>query len=190
MRALPTLAGALVPFVACCWCAKPIFADGGTLRASQQRGPYQIAVFTDPTSLRVGAVDVSVWVQDSELGQLQEDCEIVVDATHSANHRTITAVATQELATNKLMRAAQLEIPSPGTWRFDVKVRRKDSKATLPPVTVSFDTYVSERLPRWRELAGWIFWPVVPIGLFGMHLALSMRSNRTGRRPDLEDKDV
>ncbi len=43
-------------------------ADGGAVRLRQRSGGYQIAVFTEPTPLRAGPVDVSVLVQDAETG--------------------------------------------------------------------------------------------------------------------------
>jgi len=42
-----------------------IRADGGTLRLWERAGNYKVAVFTDPTPLRAGPVDVSVFVQDA-----------------------------------------------------------------------------------------------------------------------------
>ena len=40
-------------------------ADGGVVRLRQRAGGYQIAVFTSPTPIRAGPVDVSVLVQDA-----------------------------------------------------------------------------------------------------------------------------
>ncbi|HEV3259998.1 MAG TPA: hypothetical protein VG013_24230, partial [Gemmataceae bacterium] len=40
-------------------------ADGGAIRLSEQKGDYQITVFTAPTPLRAGPVDVSVLIQNA-----------------------------------------------------------------------------------------------------------------------------
>ncbi len=42
-----------------------VFGDGGAVRFSGQQGDWRITVFTSPTPLRAGPVDVSVLVQDA-----------------------------------------------------------------------------------------------------------------------------
>jgi hypothetical protein len=44
-------------------------ADGGAMRLSERAGGYRVTVFTDPTPLRAGPVDVSVFVQDADTGE-------------------------------------------------------------------------------------------------------------------------
>jgi hypothetical protein len=53
-------------------------ADGGALRASRQCGDYRVSVFTSPTPLRAGPVDVSVLVQDAATGEVQHDLPVAV----------------------------------------------------------------------------------------------------------------
>src|SRR5258708_34204239 len=55
-------------------------ADGGALRLSERAGGYRITVFTDPTPLRAGPVDVSVFVQDADTGEPAGGVRVTVQA--------------------------------------------------------------------------------------------------------------
>lgn len=154
------------------------YADGGTLQASQRLSEYHIAVFTDPAPLRAGSVDVSVWAQHAESGQLA-DVEIYVKALNQVTRQRLKVRATREAATNKLLQAAKFELPSGGDWQFDIEVRPRQSTLLTEPGQVSFNAQVGPRLPRWRELAGWILWPIAPVVLFGIHLWLAGKTKRT-----------
>ena len=46
-----------------------LWADGGTVRLSEEQGRYRITVFTAPAPLRAGPVDVSVLVQEAATGE-------------------------------------------------------------------------------------------------------------------------
>ncbi len=48
--------------------------DGGTLRAWEQHGRYDIAVFTEPNPVVTGPVDISVLLLDRETGTLDRGC--------------------------------------------------------------------------------------------------------------------
>jgi hypothetical protein len=73
------------------------------------------------------------------------------------------------------MQAAPLDLPLSGDWRFEVDVRGADAKQARTAVNVAFDATAAQRLPRWREMAAWIFWPLAPIALFGTHLWLTRK---------------
>ena len=153
-------------------------ADGGTLQVSKSVSDYDIAVFTQPAPLRAGPVDVSVWVQQANTGRLA-DVQVALIATNRATQQVINAPATHEAATNKLLKSARFELPTSGQWQFEIEVRPQTNSGRGEPTRITFAANVAARLPRWRELAGWIFWPIVPIGLFGAHLYLTGRARRT-----------
>ena len=163
------------PLTAC------VCADGGTLQVTQTIGDYDVAVFTDPAPLRAGPVDVSVWVQQASTNRLV-DVEVTVTARNTVTQQVIRVQATREAATNKLLQAAPFEMSAGGTWQFTIEVRPITASNHSDPVQIAFTAEVAPRLPPWRELAGWILWPVVPIGLFGAHLYLASRTKR-GRVP-------
>src|SRR5262249_10619427 len=81
----------------------------------------------------------------------------------------LTAAATAEAATNKLMRAAQLKLSTPGRWRLAVEIEGK----SRPPI--EFDVDVAEGFPPWFETGLWIAWPLAIVALFGVHQLLVQR---------------
>jgi hypothetical protein len=158
------------------------FADGGALRLSERRDGRLIAVFTTPTPLRAGIVDVSILVQDADSGSPLPEVPILVYA--HPRHRAeagISALATTEAATNKLFRAAQLEISEPGCWNVEIVV---GSGQELP---LAFDVEIAEPLPPWLHLSLWIAWPLAAVALFATHqvLARSRRSDTYPNEPPL-----
>ena len=140
-------------------------ADGGALRFSERRDGRVITVFTTPTPLRAGPVDVSALVQDADSGRPLGDVSIVVHA-HPLDHvgGSVNAPATTEAATNKLLRAARLELSEPGRWHVEVIV-----SGTSQGQPIGFDVEVAEAFPPWLQMSLWIGWPLVAIGLFAVH---------------------
>lgn len=140
-------------------------ADGGALRFSGRRGDRLISVFTSPTPLRAGLTDLSVLVQEVESGRAITDLSIDVHADHlDQTHVRVSAPATNDQATNKLMRAATLELTEPGRWRVDVFVQGLNRAQPI-----GFDLEVAEPTVPWLQTILWIAWPIVPIALFAIH---------------------
>lgn len=152
--------------------------DGGTLRTSQVKDGYRVSVFTAPTPPRVGTVDCSVLVQEAVTGKPLPELPVLVTAWPlEAPHRHVSAAATAEAATNKLFRAALLELAESGTWQVRVEVQ-----GPAGPVGVAFELEVGAAPPRWPELAGWIGWPFAAVLLFALHRARKgARAERAGR---------
>jgi hypothetical protein len=148
-----------------------LHADGGTVRLSERRGGYRITVFTAPTPLRAGPVDVSVFVQDAATGEPIPEARITVRAIPRAHPgEAVCVAATAEAATNKLFQAALFELPEPGWW--DVEIVIEGSRA---PIRVRFEMEAAEALTRGWEWWPWIGWPALAIVLFGVHQRLVRR---------------
>src|SRR5689334_17540453 len=82
-------------------------ADGGTVRLSEQQGGYSITVFTSPTVVRAGPVDISVLVQDAATGERAAGVQVTITATRrGSTDVAFDGPATTEAATNKLYYAA------------------------------------------------------------------------------------
>jgi hypothetical protein len=153
-----------------------VHADGGTLRLSERKQDYQISVFTSPTPLRSGPVDVSVLVQDAATGEPIPPPRVVVRAMpHGHPEGEIRQVATSEAATNKLFQAAVFVLPEPGLWDVEIII-----EAAHDPVEIHFAMEADEPPPRLAEMWAWIAWPAAIILLFGVHqwLARKERSRR------------
>ena len=149
-------------------------ADGGTLRLSRCEGPYRISVFTGPTPLRAGPVDISVLVQDTATADVDLRATVMVRIM-PANRtgRPMYEAATSNTATNKLLRAAMFELPAPGRWSVEIEVQGEQGSAQ-----VNFVLEAATRLPQWPVMASWIAWPIPVIALFSLHQVLIWRGRR------------
>ena len=103
--------------------------DGGQIRLSEHAGPFVITVFTAPTPVRVGPVDVSVLVQEGIDDAPVLDAEVQVTLRAADTERT--AAATHAAATNKLLYAASLVVPAPGRWTLATEVRAGERAAAV-----------------------------------------------------------
>jgi hypothetical protein len=137
-------------------------ADGGAVRVSRQCGDRQITVFTSPTPLCAGPIDVSVLIQDCVTGQALLDQQIEIEIapadvpSASAGYR-----ASHATATNKLLQAAQFDLPHAGRWICTVKV--PSGGENFP---IRFELNADDALPTWRSLWPWFSWPFLAIGWF------------------------
>ncbi|HEX3993003.1 MAG TPA: hypothetical protein VHX39_17670 [Acetobacteraceae bacterium] len=139
-------------------------ADSGTIRISQRHSKHQITVFTDPTPLRAGPVDVSVLVQDLETGI--PDLTPAIDVCIQPRERSTNVVryrATSAAASTKLFQAANFDLPRAGWWEITIDVYGSDQSAR-----VCFDVEAAEPLPPWQELWPWFCWPLFVVALFAV----------------------
>lgn len=167
MRAAYGLALMFVMFV------PSVRADGGTVRLSVRENGYRITVFTSPTPLRVGPVDVSVLVQDADRGEPMRDVAVLVRLTPiDPTGPVLEQSASREAATNKLYQAALFELPTAGAGRWQVEIQVEGEQGLAQG---RFEMEVGESLPRWATMWLWIAWPVVAVMLFSVHQVLTRR---------------
>jgi hypothetical protein len=143
-------------------------ADGGAVRYSEQHGNVLVTVFTAPTPLRAGPVDISVLIQDAESKLPLTNIPISIRAELIGDQggptRSLSARATSEAATNKLMRAADLDLSPAGRWRIEIEPQGVGHD---PPI--QFDVDVAEGFPPWAQTSLWVGWPLLAIGGFALH---------------------
>jgi hypothetical protein len=143
-------------------------ADGGAIRLSEQKGKYRITVFTAPTPLRAGPVDVSVFVQDATTGEPVPGVQVSINAERRGSLPLgLVHPATTEAATNKLYHVAIFELPEPGWYSLEVCI-----DGALGEAQVAFEVQAAEPLPQWLAMWPWIGWPVLVILLFSIHQLL------------------
>lgn len=140
-----------------------VLANGGIARLVRAPvGPYLVTVYSSPTPLRTGEVDVSVMVQDStnELVDVAIEVEAVPLRVEEGgpSPETVRREATRQQATNKLFKAAKFDIEAPGDWRFRVRVESAGEVEFEAPVVRS------TILDRPYLLAVLILAPVLLIG--------------------------
>jgi hypothetical protein len=151
-----------------------LHADGGSVRLSERKGDYRITVFTSPTPLRAGPVDLSVFVQDAISGEPLPQARITVCLTpRHPGGETISQLATAAAATNKLFQAAVFDLPEPGWWDGTILI-----EGLREPLEVHFEMEAGEPLPRLWEMAPWIAWPAGVILLFCVQQWLMRRKAR------------
>jgi len=141
----------------------PARADGGSVLLSEITDHYRITVFSAPSPFRAGPVDISVFVQDGVTGQPVPQALVIVRMTQMGQP-ALEYPATQDIATNKLLKAAEFELPTPGRWELEVQV--EDGQGTA---LVACEVDAAERVPPWHSLWPWIAWPILPIALFSIH---------------------
>src|SRR5262245_15589213 len=85
--------------------------DGGTVRFSDQVGGYSFTAFTEPTPLRAGPVDLSVYVCDAQTDAHLPAATVAVRLTADGQTTGPWHAATRAAATNKLFHMAAVELP-------------------------------------------------------------------------------
>jgi hypothetical protein len=150
-------------------------ADGGKVQLQKQAGPFVITLFSDPSVVRVGRVDLSVLCQRSDDKNPIIDAKVFLHLRKPGGAEIVefTLPADHQSATNKTLYAAHLNLPTAGQWAVKVDARRGNDEASvtgnlnvLPkePVLVTYWPYfimvpliallfaINRRLKKGREL--------------------------------------
>jgi hypothetical protein len=176
--------------------ATSAIADGGAVLLRKASGPFLVTVFTSPAVPQAGLVDVSVLVQKGDTGEALLDAKVdlqfvsppgtkgpglemfctpngtqllAVGNGENGTHRTIPA--TRNRATNKLLYATTVNLPTTGIWQMSVRVRRGSAEAQVScalPVVVSTASFAN----AWPFVAA----PLLIIGIFTCHQCLKRRT--------------
>lgn len=145
-------------------------AHGGFAQFTKAAGPFVVTVFTTPSPLRAGPVDISLLIQGRENGQPVLDCAALVQLRKD-DAMSIRSEATHEAAQNKLLYAAQVKVPESGVWQLEATIKREtDSVEVGGAITVAPSNPVF--LAHWRSLA----LPPLLISLFGLNQWLKRRT--------------
>jgi hypothetical protein len=135
-----------------------LWADGGTVLLRKESGPYVVSLFATPTPLRVGTADLSVMVQKTADQSAVLDATVMVRMKKAAGDNVVevAAPASHAKATNKLLYAAQLTLPSEGLWHVSV-----DVSAAGKTVSVLGEANVSP--PQTPLARYWPYFAIVPL---------------------------
>jgi hypothetical protein len=148
-------------------CAAPVLADGGQVQFSQIVAPYRVTVFTSPTPLRPGPVDISVLLQRSDTEEVVHDAVIDFELRSVEAQRVVRARATRANSTNRLLQSAALTIPSAGRWHVTARVQ--EASAT----DAGFDLTVHEPPNRTLTVFACLMVPVLVVALFALRESLA-----------------
>lgn len=147
-----------------------VAADGGKLQLRREIGPYQVTIFTSPTPLRPGPIDLSVLVQD-EAGAIVNAAEIDFQLKNEKG-ALLLQHASQAAATNKLLQSAKFVLPEGGVWQVEAQIVGETT------VTANFELTAYETHSDWIT-AGWmLLLPLAAITLFVTRERLRQRRPR------------
>ena len=127
---LPALACAL-PIAALVYglcTADAIDIDGDIVQQHAASGRFVVTLFTSP-QLSIGNNDLAVLVQDSASGEPVTNAAVEIFAESADGSTDVRAV--REPAANKLLKAAAVQIPGKGVWKFRTVVRFGADQETL-----------------------------------------------------------
>jgi hypothetical protein len=171
---LPRIAWAAVSIIACCGRLTPAWGDGGRIVHVERAAGIVVTAFAAPDPTVSAPVDLSFLVQPEQTHtDVAADLQIAVFCELSDRPEiSVSAPATRELATNKLLHAAQLELAAPGEWIVHVSIQ-----ADQRTLRIQFPVVVGDGAPvsPWRSAVGF---PLGAIILFGIHRLLSSRPPR------------
>jgi hypothetical protein len=149
---------------------------GAVAQFTREAGPFVVTVFTTPSPLEAGPVDISLLIQNRENGQPVLDCVALVQLRKD-DATSIRSEATHEAGQNKLLYAARVKVPESGVWELDVTITHEsDSVEVGGAINVARSSPVL--LAYWRSLA----LPPLLISLFALNQWLKRR-NVKGVKP-------
>jgi len=146
-------------------------ADGGRLVRVERTHGWIVSIFAAPDPPRVGPIDVSVLVQEEASGTVVANAEIAVTLTSQSDPSiSLSAPASREQATNKLLQSALLVAPSPGDWLGTLHCSAGSEEAEIP-----FALRVDAAPPAWTKIAPWFLWPLAAAAVFVAHRTLGRK---------------
>jgi hypothetical protein len=144
-------------------------ADGGAVRLRGDAGPYAVTLFS-PEPLRAGAADLSVLVQSWADDSVELDAEVELELRGPDGATATRVRATREAATNKLLRAAMVDLPRPGTWQVAVWVAHAGGRERI-----AGKLHVGPPPPALLALWPYLALPAALIALFALRQRLASR---------------
>jgi hypothetical protein len=154
--------------------ARLAYGDGGALIFHQQAGSLNISVFASPSPLRAGMADLSVLLQDADTDAVRLDASVEIHLL-KAGEPELVATPTPGQATNKLLYAAAVEIPSEGEWKITLRCIERGHEAVVQGILTVLP-------PEPALLTYWIYFVIVPIAIALFILNQRLKQKRRAAR--------
>jgi hypothetical protein len=157
MKHAPFIVAACVAFLL----ARPASADTGQLREVVMENGMHVLVFTSPTPLRAGVVEVAVLATDAGNGAPLDAFELEVEVREPEWDAEMPSMVFDGGLdrSDRFVRKAILDLPEAGAWEMVVSVRREGDSVRVP-----LSVTVGQALPDW--------WQVLPVALLGVPFAV------------------
>lgn len=147
-----------------------MFGDGGALLLQQHVGSLSVSVFASPSPLRVGVADFSVLLQNADNDEVLLDGTIELDLSKTGEN-DLKVNATPGQVTNRLLYAANVQIPQPGDWSLVARCREHGQEAIIRGTL--------NVLPREQALLTyWLYFAAVPIAILLFVLNQQLKARR------------
>lgn len=145
----------------CGICAVPVHADTGQLREVVTTDGINVVIFTSPTPLRAGEIEVAALVTDAVTGAPLNGVELEVMVRDPSWDPDMTSmrIAGGIDPTDPLRSKAVFDLPQPGDWEILIEVQYD---GTVVPITLELSA--GDRMPRW--------WQILPVALIGAPFAV------------------
>jgi hypothetical protein len=170
----PRLAAALLALL----CAAGLAgADAGVVRLRQAADTVVVTVFTSPTPLRAGPVDIEVLVQDRRTLAPLSGARVTLRLATGADPSQPLGQprpATAGHADNRLLHTVRLTIPEAGRWPVEIEASGPDFHVQLATALEVAES-PSPLREHWAALA----LPPLGVALFALHQRL--RRHLAGR---------
>ena len=153
-----------------------LLADTGQLREVVRANGLNVVVFTAPTPLRAGEVEVVTLVTEEQGGRPVVAYELDVEVRSPdwpAEDPGLLSSGMPDPGTRYAHKAVVV-LPEPGSWRLVVEVRVPGFEAVEVPVEV----VAGRPHPLWWQLLPWMLLPEPCVGLVVARDGLLRRSRR------------
>jgi hypothetical protein len=147
----------VLKIVAALCLASCLFAHGGVLLWRKQTGPLVVTLFSAEAPIHAGIADLSVMVQKTGAADAILDAAVQLIAS-KPDTPSIAVQATHSLAANKILYGASIDLPTPGVWDVQIKVK---SEALTGAVSGTLDVEPAQP----PLLAYWPYFAVVPLAI-------------------------
>ena len=144
-------------------------ADGGTVVFHKPAGDFDVTVFSKSEVVRAGLNDLSVMVQRRSDNSTVMNASVLLHLQRTqptGEIMRLTGIASHAKATNKLLYAATIKIPSTGPWQLNADVSSDGHSGTA-----AGEIEVSQPLPPVAN-----YWPyVMMVPLLGIAFIINRK---------------
>ncbi|MAJ46861.1 MAG: hypothetical protein CBC35_06080 [Planctomycetes bacterium TMED75] len=151
-------------------------ADTGQLREVVQMNGLNVVIFTAPTPLRAGEVEVVTLVTVEATGRPVLDYQLDVRVRSKqwdTEALSLLSMGVPDPGTRFAKKATVL-LATPGEWELSVEIQAPE----FDPVTVVVEVAVGNPHPLWWQLLPWLLAAVPCLGLILARDAITQRSRR------------
>jgi hypothetical protein len=164
-------------------------ADGGAIQFQGDSGPFHITLFTLPSILQAGPIDVTVLLQEKSTmeplldadirfgltlireGTTQRDAWLPPACAWTPTSGLTDVPARLNHGENKLLYGTLIQVPRAGTWNLETNIKRGSERTTI-------STTLSINPPAPPALAYWRLFAIPPLGIAGFALYQKARGRR------------